>query len=100
LGIAAPEPIADSHELAAFDSGVPSLDDWLRRRARGNQSSGATRTFVVAEHHRVIAYYAIASGAISVSGAPGRFRRNMPETCDMVGCGIGYIFLPDEGRGS
>jgi GNAT superfamily N-acetyltransferase len=79
LGIGAPQPIADSHELADFNSGVSSLDDWLRRRARGNQSSGATRTFVVAEGNRVIAYYAIASGAISISGAPGRFRRNMPD---------------------
>ncbi len=79
MGIGAPQPIADSHELADFNSGVSSLDDWLRRRARGNQSSGATRTFVVAEGNRVIAYYAIASGAISISGAPGRFRRNMPD---------------------
>jgi GNAT superfamily N-acetyltransferase len=27
----------------------------------------------------VIGYYALASGAISVASAPGRFRRNMPE---------------------
>ena len=26
-----PEPLADTHDLAAFDSGVASLDDWLRR---------------------------------------------------------------------
>jgi predicted N-acetyltransferase YhbS len=58
---------------------VQSLNDWLKRRALGNQASGATRCFVVAEKERVIAYYALASGAIASSGAIGRFRRNMPD---------------------
>ncbi len=79
MPIAAPEPLADTHELAEFNSGVPSLDDWLKRRARSNQVSGATRTFVVADGQRVVAYYAVASGAISVGTALGRFRRNMPD---------------------
>lgn len=79
MSLAAPEPLADAHELGDFDSGVGSLDDWLKRRARGNQVSGATRTFVVAEGRRVVAYYAVASGAIGIGGAVGRFRRNMPD---------------------
>lgn len=79
MKLAAPEPLADAHELAGFDCGVVSLDDWLKRRARGNQARGATRTFVVADASRVVAYYAVASGGISLGGAPGRFRRNMPD---------------------
>ncbi len=79
MPIGAPEPLADWHELSDFDSGVPSLDDWLKRRARANQSSGATRTFVVPDGHRVTGYYAIASGAMSVGSALGRLRRNMPD---------------------
>jgi predicted N-acetyltransferase YhbS len=58
---------------------VQSLNDWLNRRALGNQASGATRCFVVAERERVIAYYALASGAIAASSAIGRVRRNMPD---------------------
>ena len=79
MPISAPEPLADKHELAEFTSGVASLDDWLKRRARGNQASGATRTFVATEDLRVIAYYAIASGAVSQGDAIGKFRRNMPD---------------------
>ena len=67
MPLSATEPLADT------------LDDWLKRRARGNQASGATRAFVVAESRRVIACYAVASGAISLGGALGRFRRNMPD---------------------
>lgn len=79
MTLGAPGPLADAHELAAFDSGLPSLDDRLKRRARANQSGGATRTFVVAEGSRVIAYYAVASGGIAAASALGRFRRNMPD---------------------
>jgi GNAT superfamily N-acetyltransferase len=74
-----PEPLANHHELGDFDSGEPSLDDWLKRRARANQVSGASRTYVVSDDNRVIAYYALASGAVTVDTATGRFRRNMPD---------------------
>ena len=48
--LAAPEPLNESHILDSFDSGVPLLDDWLRRRALMNQASGASRlSFYAAE---------------------------------------------------
>ena len=83
-GPSSPEPLADHHDLADFTSGEASLDDWLRRRARANQVSGASRTYVVCENKRVIGYYALASGAITVASAPGRFRRNMPDPIPVV----------------
>jgi GNAT superfamily N-acetyltransferase len=77
--LTAPEPLADHHRLDGFDSGVASLDDWLKRRARANQATGASRSFVVCDDGQVVAYYALASGAISAQTTTGRFRRNMPE---------------------
>ena len=74
-----PEPLADHHEIGDFNSGEASLDDWLRRRARANQVTGASRTYVVCEEKRVIGYYALASGAVTVESATGRLRRNMPD---------------------
>ena len=74
-----PELLADRHTFEDFNSGQTSLDDWLKRRARANQASGASRIYVVRERERVIGYYALASGAITVESAPGRFRRNMPD---------------------
>lgn len=78
-GIRPPELLREHHELAGFSSGEDVLGDWLRKRASANQASGASRTYVVCEGDHVIGYYALASGAISVASAPGRFRRNMPE---------------------
>ncbi|HYW42829.1 MAG TPA: GNAT family N-acetyltransferase [Bryobacteraceae bacterium] len=68
--------MADDHQI---DDCEPALDDWLLRRARANQVSGASRTYVVCEGKRVVGYYALASGAIAQVTAPGRFRRNMPD---------------------
>lgn len=82
--LGAPEPLAAHHRLENFDSGVPSLDHWLRRRAAQNQASGATRTFVVCEGGTVVAYYALASSAVAPAAAPGRFRRNMPDPVPVV----------------
>jgi predicted N-acetyltransferase YhbS len=72
-------PLADHHQVDDFHSGEPTLDDWLRRRARANQASGATRTFVVCDGEAVVGYYALASGAVALASVPGRFRRNMPD---------------------
>lgn len=82
--LSAPQPLVGHHDVAAFDSGEPPLDDWLKRRARANQASGASRTFVLCHADRVVAYYALASGAIAVDAAPGRFRRNMPSPIPVV----------------
>jgi GNAT superfamily N-acetyltransferase len=74
----APTLLADHHDFAGFCSGEQSLDDWLSRRARANQASGASRTYVACFGERVIGYYALASGVVTLENAPGRFRRNMP----------------------
>ena len=84
MPLSPPEPLSDAHDLTDFTSGVASLDDWLRRRARGNQISGASRTFVVAEHNKVMGYYALASGGIAVTSSVGRFRRNMPDPVPVI----------------
>ncbi|MBB2684902.1 GNAT family N-acetyltransferase [Rhizobium sp. H4] len=94
-----PAPLADHHELAEFSSGVAELDEWLRRRARANQAGGASRTFVVCRGNRVIAYYALASGAVRQPEAPGRFRRNMPDPVPVAVLGRLAIDQSHQGRG-
>ena len=55
-----------------------------RRRARANQVSGASRTYVVAQGQVVVGYYSLASGAIALTDAPPRTRRNMPDPIPMT----------------
>ena len=77
--LAAPQPLADHHQLADFDSGEPSLDDWLKRRAAKNQANGSSRTYVVCEGETVIGYYCLAAGAIGHAEAPSSVKRNRPD---------------------
>jgi GNAT superfamily N-acetyltransferase len=82
--LSAPQSLADHHLLGNFTSGATALDDWLKRRARANQASGASRTFVVCEDDAAVGYYALASGGITLQDAPGRFSRNMPNPIPVV----------------
>jgi GNAT superfamily N-acetyltransferase len=77
--VSAPEHLNESHDLATFDSGVPVLDDWLKKRALANEEKGASRTYVVTAGGRVVGYYALATGVVSAQQATGRIRRNMPD---------------------
>ncbi|PJK11886.1 GNAT family N-acetyltransferase [Lysobacteraceae bacterium NML95-0200] len=80
LKLGAPHPLAAQHILDAFACGEASLDEWLKRRARVNQLSGASRTFVVCNQDKqVLGYYALAAGAVSRLSAPQNVRRNMPD---------------------
>jgi GNAT superfamily N-acetyltransferase len=80
LKLSSPQPFSAEHRLEDFACGETSLDDWLRRRALINQTTGASRTFVVTdESGQVLAYYALAAGAVSHQESPGAIRRNMPD---------------------
>jgi GNAT superfamily N-acetyltransferase len=97
--IAGPELLADAHALDHFQSGDATLDNWLKRRARANQESGASRTYVIATQGRVIGYYCLASGAIAAIETPGKIRRNMPDPIPMAVLGRLAIDAEWQGRG-
>lgn len=97
--ISAPEHLTPAHDLSAFDSGVPELDEWLRRRAVANEATGASRTYVVSSGGRVVGYYALASGGAAQAGATGRVRRNMPDPVPVMVLGRLAVDRAYQGRG-
>lgn len=82
--ISAPEPLHVGHVLSAFCCSVDSMDNWLKLRAMKNQLTGASRTFVCCDGSKVMAYYSLASSAVAINAASGRFRRNMPDPIPIV----------------
>jgi GNAT superfamily N-acetyltransferase len=97
--LSAPAPLSAEHRLDDFACGVDSLDDWLKRRARPNQVSGASRTYVVAEGTQVVGYYCLASGALALNDAPALVRRNMPDPVPVAILGRLAIHQAWQGRG-
>ena len=61
----APQPLKAHHDCTDFDSGQPALDEWLRKNATRNEASGASRTYVVCDGGKVLAYYCLANGAVT-----------------------------------
>jgi GNAT superfamily N-acetyltransferase len=98
-GIGAPEHLTAHHDLTAFDSGVPVLDEWLKRHALSNEQAGGSRTYVVSIGGRVVAYYALAAGGVTQEAATGRVRRNMPDPVPVMVLGRLAVDRAYHGRG-
>jgi GNAT superfamily N-acetyltransferase len=105
--LSAPAPLTADHDVSGFDCGEPALNDWLRHRALKNESR-FSRTYVVCDDgKRVVAYFCISAGAVERAAAPGRVRRNAPDTIpvsvigrlavsrDHAGKGLGADLLAD-----
>ena len=97
--IGAPQLLNEGHALDGFDCGLAPLNDWLQRRARSNAASGASHTYVACEGAAVAGYYALAAGAVEVTSAPGRFRRNMPDPVPVVVLGRLAVGRAHHGQG-
>jgi GNAT superfamily N-acetyltransferase len=95
----APVPLADHHEIEAFASGAPTLDAWIKRKARANQASGASRTYVLCRGERVVGYYALAAGSVSHDLGPRKLRQNMPDPVPVIVLGRLAVDVSEQGNG-
>lgn len=93
-----PFPLTAEHELSGFDCGEPALNDWLIHRALKNESR-FSRTYVVCEDDRVVAYFCISAGAVERSVAPGNIRRNAPDTIPVSVLGRLAVSREHAGKG-
>ena len=93
-----PAPLLASHHLDAFDCGEPVLDDWLKRRALRNESR-FSRTYVVGQGDRVVAYYCISAGGVRREAVPGKLRRNAPDVVPVSVIGRLAVDRAYAGRG-
>jgi GNAT superfamily N-acetyltransferase len=74
-----PVALTGNHEVSEFNCGNDTLNEWLIKRALKNQTSGASRTFVISQSNKVVGYYALASGSVERMLSPKSIARNMPE---------------------
>jgi GNAT superfamily N-acetyltransferase len=69
-----------------------------QRRALKNESR-FSRTYVVCEGNRVVAYFCISAGAVERASAPGRLRRNAPDTIPVSVIGRLAVSRSHAGKG-
>jgi GNAT superfamily N-acetyltransferase len=78
--LSTPALISLDYKWNDFNSGEPSLDEWLKKRAIRNQTSGASRCFVICDDKKeVIGYYCLSAGAIKRESVPKVMQRSMPD---------------------
>jgi GNAT superfamily N-acetyltransferase len=99
----APEPRSSRHDISRFSNGVhPSLDQWLRERARASEGLSA-RTYVACtadEPERVVAYCSIATAIEQRNAFPSaKLRRGLPEQVPLLLIGRLAIDAAWQGRG-
>lgn len=71
---------------------------WLRDRAIRNESR-FSRTYVVCEGNRVVAYYCVAAGAVDRIAAPKKMQRNAPDAIPVSVIGRLAVSLEHAGKG-
>lgn len=98
-----PRPIEQGDDLAGFDCGKPPLDQFLKQQALRNEGK-ASRTYVVVaqtgeDAGKVVAYYTLASGAVTHENAPGWAKRNMPDPLPAIVLGRLAVDRKHQGKG-
>lgn len=104
----APVLLTRGHDRSAFDCGIPALNEYLKQYALQNQRKYAARTYVATRGNRVVGYYSLAYGSVTLEEAPqsvksGLARHPIPVillarlAVDMAerGRGIGAALLKD-----
>lgn len=105
----APEPLTPGHNIAEFSCSDSGLNEWLKKKALKNHSTGISRVYVICAENtnQVIGYYCLSSGSIQRNTAPSSYRRNAPDSLPVVvlgrlavdqayaGEGLGIALLKD-----
>jgi GNAT superfamily N-acetyltransferase len=94
-----PVLLTPDHDVAGFTCGKPTLDNWIVGRAKANQQSGTSRTWVVVEDGGVvIGYYASSAGSLIRQNATSKARRNQPEEIPAIL--LGRLAVDENHQGS
>ena len=96
-----PTLLTSEHRLEGFACGEPALNNWLTRRALGNQAAGASRTWVVIDKptRTVVAYYASSTASIMRAAAPRRIAQDQPADLPAILLGRMAVDSRHQGKG-
>ena len=95
------ERLRKDHDRSNFDSGVPSVDDFLKERATQFQKRGLGRTFVAVAPgcNRVLGFYTLSSGAVSFDKLPTKESRSLPSRIPIPVLHVGQLAVDKSNQG-
>ena len=89
----------DEHDLVNFNCGVPELNSWLHNSALKNQRDNTSRTFVLLEGTKVIAFYCLATASTERESLPNSKQRNSPRDVPLISLGRLAVAIEFQGLG-
>lgn len=73
-----PVLLTKDHARNSFDCGVTALNDYLKRYALQNQKKHAARSYVATRGNRIVGYYSLAYGSVSLEEALQSVKSGLP----------------------
>ena len=74
------EPIGKKHDREAFDCGVETLNEFLRRYARQSHNQGGAKTFLAiddADKKTILGFYSLSPASVEYARTPEIVRRKL-----------------------
>jgi GNAT superfamily N-acetyltransferase len=100
MALRPPTLLTREHDVAGFDCGVASMNEWLKRTALKWQANRGTRVTVLAdENGRVKAYHALSMGQVARDAAPKPLARNNPDPLPVLVMGRLAVATEMQGQG-
>ncbi len=73
-----PVLLTKDHDRNSFDCGVVALNNYIKKYALQNQKKHAARTYVATRGNRIVGYYSLAYGSVSLEEAPQSVKSRLP----------------------
>ena len=73
-----PVLLTKDHDRDSFECGASALNDYLKKYALQNQKKHAARTYVATRGNRIVGYYSLAFGSVSLEEAPATVKSGLP----------------------
>jgi predicted GNAT family N-acyltransferase len=76
------EPLGPHHDRTTFSCGSPSLDDFIKTKARKENELGYCAVFILAQRRgsqSIAGYYSLSSHSVTLDGVDAASRKKLPK---------------------
>ena len=94
-----PDFLTENSLIVDFDCGEDSLNRWLVEKAWKNHVAGNSKTYVVNDGERVVAYYSLHVGSVYHELLSAADKRNSPDPVPAIVIGRLAVDLKHQGKG-
>jgi predicted GNAT family N-acyltransferase len=96
------QPLSATHDRQAFDCGVPSLTDYLRKTARQEMDRRSAAVYILVQADapaRIVGYYTLSNASVLLGDLPADVARRLPRYPNLPATLLGRLAVSLEFRG-